>query len=50
MVISIPFFFQPTYTAEIETIPTTLEENNKSSYDPVVSGEWITAKSMSMLE
>ena len=48
--ISIPFFFQPTYTAEIETIPTTVEENNKSSYDPVVSGEWITAKSMSMLE
>tara|TARA_B100000427_G_scaffold16098_1_gene12587 strand:- start:1563 stop:2540 length:978 start_codon:yes stop_codon:yes gene_type:complete len=48
--ISIPFFFQPTYTAEIETIPTTLKKNEESSYEPVVSGEWITAKSMSMLE
>ncbi|MBO59306.1 MAG: hypothetical protein CL440_03770 [Acidimicrobiaceae bacterium] len=48
--ISIPFFFQPTYTAEIETIPTTIDENKESSYEPVISGEWITAKSMSMLE
>ena len=48
--ISIPFFFQPSYTAEIKTIPTTVDEYKKSSYEPVISGEWITAKSMSMLE
>ena len=48
--ISIPFFFQPSYTAEIKTIPTTVSEDKKSSYEPVISGEWITAKSMSMLE
>ena len=48
--ISIPFFFQPTYTAEIKTIPTTLTEKKETSYEPVISGEWITAKSMSMLE
>lgn len=48
--ISIPFFFQPTYTAEITTIPTTLGEDRSFSYESVISGEWITAKSMSMLE
>jgi len=48
--ISIPFFFQPSYTAEIKTIPTTVRGDKKSSYESVISGEWITAKSMSMLE
>jgi len=48
--ISVPFFFQPTYTATIETIPTLIREGEKNSYDPVISGEWITAKSLSMLE
>lgn len=47
---SVPYFFQPSYGAIIETIPTTITENNPKKYKPVVSGEWIKAKSMSMLE
>ncbi len=48
--ISVPFFHQPTYTANIETIPTTISSDKPATYQPVVSGEWITEKSMSMLE
>lgn len=48
--ISVPFFHQPTYTASIETIPTTLSSNEPTTYAPVVSGEWIAEKSISMLE
>ena len=47
---SVPFFFQPTYRAVIETIPTTITPQRPARYKPVVSGEWIAAKSMSMLE
>ena len=48
--ISVPFFFQPSYSAHIETIPTTITERRPAKYEPVTSGKWITAKSMSMLE
>ncbi len=48
--ISVPFFFQPSYKAVIETIPTTITADRPARYDPVISGEWIAAKSMSMLE
>ena len=48
--ISVPYFFQPSYGALIETIPTTITDTNPAKYEPVVSGKWITAKSMSMLE
>lgn len=47
---SVPFFFQPSYRAVIETIPTTITQERPARYKPVVSGEWIAAKSMSMLE
>ncbi len=48
--VSVPFFFQPTYRAVIETIPTTVTADRPRKYEPVVSGDWIKAKSMSMLE
>ena len=47
---SVPFFFQPSYRAIIETIPTTITPERPARYEPVVSGEWIAAKSASMLE
>ena len=47
---SVPFFFQPSYRAVIETIPTTITPARPARYEPVVSGEWIAAKSASMLE
>lgn len=47
---SIPFFLQPNYNAEITTIPTTITTDNPARYEPVVAGEWILAKSMAMLE
>ncbi|MGI9607556.1 MAG: isopenicillin N synthase family dioxygenase [Acidimicrobiales bacterium] len=48
--VSVPFFFQPAFSAVIETIPTTISADAPARYDPVVAGEWITAKSLSMLE
>ena len=48
--VSVPFFFQPSYRARIETIPTTITPDRPAKYGPVLSGEWIKAKSMSMLE
>lgn len=48
--VSIPFFFQPAFGAVITTIPTTITEDAPLRYEPVVAGEWITAKSMSMLD
>ncbi len=48
--VSVPFFFQPSYRARIETIPTTITPARPGHYEPVLSGEWIKAKSMSMLE
>lgn len=48
--VSVPFFFQPSYRARIETIPTTITPDRPAHYSPVLSGEWIKAKSMSMLE
>ena len=48
--VSVPFFFQPSYRAVIETIPTTVTGDRPAKYGPVISGEWIKAKSMSMLE
>ena len=47
---SVPYFFQPSYGALIETIPTTVTDDRPSRYEPVISGKWITAKSMLMLE
>ena len=47
---SVPYFFQPSYGAVIETIPTTITVDRPAPYAPVISGKWITAKSMSMLE
>ena len=48
--VSVPYFFQPSYRARIETIPTTITPDRPAKYGPVISGEWIKAKSMSMLE
>ena len=48
--VSVPYFFQPSFGAVIETIPTTVDDEHPLHYDPVVAGEWITAKSMAMLE
>lgn len=48
--VSVPFFFQPSFGAVIETIPTTVDDDHPLHYEPVVAGEWITAKSMAMLE
>lgn len=48
--VSVPYFFQPSYRARIETIPTTVTAQRPAKYGPVISGEWIKAKSMSMLE
>ncbi|MEM7286658.1 MAG: 2-oxoglutarate and iron-dependent oxygenase domain-containing protein [Actinomycetota bacterium] len=48
--VSVPYFFQPSFGAVIETIPTTVDEEHPLHYEPVVAGEWITAKSMAMLE
>ena len=48
--VSVPFFFQPSFGAVIETIPTTVTADAPLHYEPVVAGEWITAKSMSMLD
>jgi len=48
--VSVPFFFQPAFATVIETIPTTIDAQHPEHYEPVVAGEWITAKSMSMLE
>ena len=48
--VSVPYFFQPSYRARIETIPTTITPERPAKYGPVISGEWIKAKSMSMLE
>lgn len=48
--VSVPFFFQPAFGAVIETIPTTVTPDAPLHYEPVVAGEWITAKSMSMLD
>ena len=39
------FFYLPA-----ETIPTTITPGRPAKYGPVLSGEWIKAKSMSMLE
>ena len=47
---SVPYFFQPTYKAVIETIPTTITPERPARYGPVISGKWIAAKSMAMLE
>ncbi len=47
---SVPFFFQPSYRAIIETIPTTITAQRPARYEPVVAGEWIAAKSASMIE
>lgn len=48
--VSVPFFFQPSFGAIVETIPTTITSECPAHYEPVVAGEWITAKSMSMLD
>ena len=48
--VSVPFFFQPSFGAVVETIPTTVTPESPAHYEPVVAGEWITAKSMSMLD
>lgn len=48
--VSVPYFFQPSFGAVIETIVTTVDEAHPLHYEPVVAGEWITAKSMAMLE
>lgn len=48
--VSVPFFFQPSYRARIETIPTTITPDRPAKYGPVLSGEWIRAKNLSMLE
>ena len=48
--LSVPFFFQPSYRAVIETIPTTITPEHPARYEPVVAGEWIAAKSASMIE
>lgn len=48
--VSVPYFFQPSFGAVIETIPTTVDDDHPQQYEPVVAGEWITAKSMAMLE
>ena len=48
--VSVPFFFQPSFGAVIETIPTTIDATHPAHYEPVVAGEWITAKSMAMLD
>jgi isopenicillin N synthase-like dioxygenase len=48
--VSIPFFFQPTFTASIATISTTITPDHPARYQPVISGEWIAAKSMAMLD
>lgn len=34
----------------IETIPTTITPEHPARYEPVVAGEWIAAKSASMIE
>lgn len=47
---SVPYFFQPSYNAHVETIPTTVTADRPARYAPVVSGQWISDKSMSMLE
>lgn len=47
---SVVFFFQPDFRAVIETIPTTITEVRPARYEPVIAGEWIAAKSMSMLD
>ena len=39
--VSVPFFFQPSFGAVIETIPTTIDEFHPAHYEPVVAGEWI---------
>ena len=48
--VSVPFFFQPSYRAKIETIPTTITPDRPAKYGPVLSGEWIRAKNLAMLE
>ena len=48
--VSIPFFFQPAFGTVVDTIPTTINDDNPKHYGPVIAGEWITAKSMSMLD
>ncbi len=48
--VSVPFFFQPAFGTVIETIPTTITDARPRHYEPVVAGEWITAKSMAMLD
>lgn len=47
--VSVPYFFQPSFGAVIETIPTTVTDDHPLQYGPVVAGEWITAKSMAGL-
>jgi isopenicillin N synthase-like dioxygenase len=47
---SVVFFFQPDFRAVIETIPTTVTDEHPARYEPVIAGEWIAAKSMSMLD
>ena len=47
--VSVPYFFQPAFGAVIETIPTTVDDEHPLHYEPVVAGEWITAKSMAGL-
>jgi isopenicillin N synthase-like dioxygenase len=47
---SVPFFVHPRFTAVIETIPTTITDDNPARYEPVVAGEWVAAKHQSMLE
>ena len=47
--VSVPYFFQPSFGAMIETIPTTVDADHPLHYEPVVAGEWITAKSMAGL-
>jgi hypothetical protein len=46
----VPFFFQPAFGTVIETIPTTVTPDAPAHYEPVIAGEWITAKSMAMLD
>lgn len=48
--VSVPYFFQPSFGTVIETIPTTVDAERPLRYEPVVAGEWITAKSMAMLD
>lgn len=48
--VSVPFFFQPSFGAMVETIPTTIDDDHPEHYEPVIAGEWITAKSMAMLD